>query len=371
MNRRKAIAQLGMSAMWFAASHPFSSRAMGATRKIKNWIWIGPETGKSLDYWKSKLETAKSNGIDAVLLEVYNSRAAFYDTERFPVTEDILSKLMPVCRSLELELHAWMWTMICNVDDIVRKHPEWYAVNGKGESANSKPSYVDYYKFLCPCNEEAQEFIRGNVESLARIGELDGIHLDYVRLPDVIIAPGLRQKYNVTQDREFPEYDYSYSASCRSQFKAKTGIDPLKDLADPAANKEWRQFRYDSVTNLVNDKLVPAAKRHKKTITAAVFPNWQHVRQEWRSWDLDGFMPMLYNNFYNESTEWIARQVKMELADLKTPIPVYAGLFVPALSADELRAAIELSESSGASGISLFALNSMDPEKWLAIRKRS
>ena len=30
--------------------------------------------------------------------------------------------------------------------------------------------------------------ITGNVNALAKIGDIDGIHLDYVRLPDVILA---------------------------------------------------------------------------------------------------------------------------------------------------------------------------------------
>lgn len=377
MNRRELLKNIGLGTISLAASQILPLKLFGKSiiennkMVLKNWAWATPGRGMSIDFWKEKLENAKACGIDAILLEVYNSRKAFYDTDRFPVEEDLLSKLIPVCKSVGLELHTWMWTMPCNVDKIIKEHPDWYTVNGKGEPACEKPAYVDYYKFLCPCNEEAQEFIRGNVESLAKISEIDGVHLDYVRLPDVILAIALQPMYGIVQDREYPEYDYSYSKNCREQFKAKTGIDPLKDISDPSANSEWRQFRYDSVTNLVNNKLVPTAKKYGKNISAAVFPNWQNVRQEWKNWDLDCFMPMLYQNFYNEGIDWIAENIKKEVKNLKSPKPIYSGLFIPQLSASEVKLAFTKSVDAGASGVSLFSLDIMDNEKWSAFKEVS
>lgn len=36
-----------------------------------------------------------------------------------------------------------------NRRELLDKHPDWYAVNRKGESCHDKPAYVDYYRFLC------------------------------------------------------------------------------------------------------------------------------------------------------------------------------------------------------------------------------
>lgn len=372
MHRRDMIKALGLGALAAStAQWPFTLYASTNPKKVqrKNWAWVLPETGKPLSYWKTLFANAKTYGIDGIIFEAYDSRNAYYDASHLPVAEDILSKLIPICQSLELELHAWMHTMPCNVKKIVEEHPDWYAVNGKGESAVDKPAYVDYYKFLDPCNPEAQAFINSNVESLAKIAEVDAVHLDYVRLPDVIIAEALQPKYNVVQDREYPEFDYSYSKACRTQFKAQTGIDPLLDLKDPSANKEWRQFRYDSVTNLVNGKLVPTARKHKKQVSAAVFPNWRAVRQEWRVWDLDCFMPMLYHNFYNADLNWIGNHIKRQLVELKSPKPIYSGLFVPKLNPAELSQAYKISMDAGASGISLFHLGEMKAAHWKALKK--
>lgn len=371
MKRREIIRNIGLG-MAFAGLNQMIECRPGNTstekRKSKNWAWATPGKGRNRDYWKEKLELARMCGVEAILPEVYNGRSAFYDTDRFPVEEDLLSVLIPLCKASDLELHTWMWTMPCNAEKIIKEHPDWYAVNGKGDAAWEKPAYVDYYKFLCPSNEEVQEFIRGNVESLAQIGEIDGVHLDYVRLPDVILAPGIQPKYNIVQDKEYPEYDYCYCKNCRERFKAATGIDALKDLADPSANDEWRQFRYDIVTDLVTNKLVPSAKKYHKTISAAVFPNWQHVRQEWKKWNLDCYMPMLYNSFYGKDVHWIADSVRQEVQDLRTPKPVYSGLFIPQLTASEIETAFRESLQAGAGGISLFELGSMDKDKWSALK---
>ena len=110
------------------------------------------------------------------------------------------------------------------------------------------------------------------------------------------------------------------------------------DLGDNApAHEEWRQFRYDAISNVVNNHAVPMAKRYDKLITAAVFPNWESVRQQWQTWDLDGFLPMLYHGFYNEDIHWIGDQVAKNKKLLKRDKPIYAGLFLPHLKPEELK----------------------------------
>ncbi|GAA0890876.1 family 10 glycosylhydrolase [Fulvivirga kasyanovii] len=350
-----------------ASSEAAKSSVIDASLNSKNWTWVTPQLGLSTDDWKKKLSMVKSSGIDAILLEVYNGNHTFYDNDRFPVEEKLLEKLVPICKELDMEFHAWMWTMPCNNEKIVKEHPDWYAVNGLGQSAATHPAYVDYYKFLCPCNPEAQEFVRKNVESLAQIDDIDGVHLDYVRLPDVILAEALQPKYDIVQDREYPQYDYCYSEYCRNQFKEQTGIDPLKDLKDPSANEEWRQFRYDAITNLVTKKLTPEARKYNKMITAAVFPNWQMVRQQWGNWNLDAYLPMLYHNFYNEDIEWVKEHTIKGIARMQNKKPLYSGLYIPSLTPKELQEAYKAALEGGAGGISIFSMDQVSDAHWKAL----
>ncbi|MEM1134702.1 MAG: family 10 glycosylhydrolase [Bacteroidota bacterium] len=352
-----------------AATLPNEILAKIKTTNTKNWMWARPNERFTTETWKEKLSTAKASGIDAVLVEVYNGRNAFFETDRFPVKEKLLEKLAPICKEIGMELHAWMWTMICTNETIRKKHPDWYAVNGLEESTVDNPAYVDYYRFMCPNHPEVREFVQANVRSLAKFDFLDGVHLDYVRLPDVILAEALQPKYDIVQDKEYPQYDYCYSTHCREAFKAQTGIDPLKDLKEPSANDAWRKFRYNSISSLVNEMLVPEAKKTNKMITAAVFPNWESVRQEWHTWQLDAFLPMLYHNFYNEDLKWVKKVTAERKKAVSNNQPIYSGLFVPALKSEEFAKAYKMSLKGGASGISLFDLGSIKDEYWSILKE--
>lgn len=365
-----APALLGCGSQPKEAAETMAETVRSGPGPNKNWMWIHPGTERTEDDWKRIFAQMKENGIDAVLPEVYAGRVALFEHPHPLVNtqKPVLEMLIPLAHEAGLEIHAWMWTMPNNNEKIVAAHPDWYAVSGLGEPAHEKPAYVPYYKFMCPRRAEVQEFVEGNVETLAKFSELDGVHLDYVRLPDVILAKGLWAKYDIVQDREYPQYDYCYCDQCRAEFKEQTGIDPLTDLEDPSANEAWRQFRYDGVTNLVNGRLVPMAKKYGKQITAAVFPNWQYVRQQWHRWDLDGFLPMLYHSFYEEDIAWVGEQTQAALERLDYSKPVYSGLFVPALKAEELPLAIESGKEGGSNGTSFFSYGSMSEEHWKQLK---
>ena len=53
--------------------------------------------------------------------------------------------LYRMCKEAGLEAHFWKWTM--NRAELLNVHPDWFAVNRKGESTHDKPAYVNYYRF--------------------------------------------------------------------------------------------------------------------------------------------------------------------------------------------------------------------------------
>lgn len=332
-------------------------------RKSKNWVWLTPNIDTTDDEWKKRFEKLKTAGFDAIIPEIYNGRWAYFGSDRLPVRGELLERLIPIAKSSGLEIHAWMWTMPCLIEDIQKNHPDWYNVNRLGESSVDKPAYVNYYKFLCPAKNEVHEFIQGTVTELSQY-DIDGIHLDYVRFPDVILAKGLWSKYNLVQDKEYPQFDYCYCQTCREKFKEQTGIDPL-EIKEPSADQAWLQFRYDLVTTLVNDKLIPIGHKRGKVMSAAVFPNWKNVRQEWRAWKLDAALPMLYNRFYLKDAEWIKRQCEEGVKSLQYPTKLYSGLMVD--EPEKLKEYVIKSFAGGADGISIFSLRSLQEEHLLML----
>jgi uncharacterized lipoprotein YddW (UPF0748 family) len=242
-------------------------------------------------------------------------------------------------------------------------------VNAKGESAVDKPAYVDYYKFLDPGRPDVREWVQGTVKELASIPDLTGVHLDYIRHPDAILPKGLWSKYNIVQDKVYPQYDYGYSEYERSQYNKKHGVDPIR-LADPNSDKQWLQFRWDMVVDLVNDYLVPAAHAKGKMISAAVFPGpglaREMVRQDWGRFHLDAFLPMLYNSFYEAGPDWVKEQTHEGVTTANKP--VYSGLFTQDMNEAALNSSVQAALQGGASGVSIFCAEFMNEANWKALR---
>ena len=82
---------------------------------------------------------------------------------------------------------------------------------------------------------------------------VNGIHLDYIRLPDVFLPEALRLRYGLERDREVykPEFDFCYCDTCRKGFKKDHGIDPLVIEYGSRHWYEWVSWRADRITDFV------------------------------------------------------------------------------------------------------------------------
>ena len=123
---------------------------------------------------------------------------------------------------------------------------------------------------MCPNNPDVINYLVTEYSKIAEIPEVDFIHLDYIRYVDVILARGLWDKYGLVMNEEYPTADYCYCDKCVADFKAESGID-IKSVEDPSTCGEWKQFRYNRITSLVN-KIAAAVHAIGKKVSAAVFP---------------------------------------------------------------------------------------------------
>ncbi len=319
-------------ATWTNAGHPFDS--------LK---------------WEEKLKLYDSIGISEVL--VHGS-------------PEVLRKIVPIADNHDIKIHGWMWTLNRPNDTIANQHPDWYAVNRKGQNSLEYRAYVDYYQWLSPFHPEAREYVKSNVRQMATVPGLASVHLDYVRFVDVILGAQLQPKYGLVQDHQMPEYDYGYHPLAREGFKTIFGKDPI-EMDHPDLSTEWLQYRLNAVTSLVNE-CVEVAHEADKKITAAVFPfpemSRQMVRQSWSDWNLDAAYPMVYQSFYNENIPWIGFCI--EQGNREADFPIRAGLYAPALTTGaELEEAIRLSKEKGAESISIFTADNLNPDQKSALVK--
>lgn len=368
MNKREFVKSVGAGLAGLGlGSNAFSTQSAARDRKNKNYAWVTLERQRTADEWRRTLATWRAAGLDGIIVEAYDGRNAYFPSTRLPVKTDRLGLILPGAQAEELEVHAWMWSMPCMVEEIMRTHPDWYNVNAKRESALDQPAYVDYYRFLDPANPEVREWVQGTVEELAAMDGVQAVHLDYIRYPDVILPRQLWAKYGLVQDRVLPQFDYGYTEYSRAQFKKKHGVDPLR-ITDPEMQKAWVQYRWDAVTDLVNDYLVPAAHKAGKKISAAVFPGptlaRQMVYQNWGDWKLDSYHPMLYHSFYQADAKWVGEQTREGVSTVKAPI--YSGLFVPDVVEAGLKPLIAAALEAGAAGVTLFHGDGMSPSMWRA-----
>lgn len=340
--------------------------------KIPVYAWVGLDKDKSDAEVKSQFADYKAKGIDGLMFNGGHDPATY-------------QRIGAIAKATGLEFHTWVPTMVQHPTD--KLQPEWFAINGKDESAYDKPAYVPHYTFLCPNREEVYQFLADLYGNIADVKEVDGIHLDYIRFPDVILARGLWDKYGLVMDKEYPEFDYCYCDKCVADFKAKSGID-IKSVEDPTSVEEWKQFRYDLITKMVN-RLAEVVHNKGKKINAAVFPGPNSiakkiVRQEWDKWNLDAIYPMNYNDFYLGDTKWIGRLTKEEVAAVEGKKPIYSGLFIcpnpekktqekdpenHGLLPEEIEDAIAESMNNGATGICLFTPGRMTDAHWKAFEK--
>lgn len=319
--------------------------------------WVNGGTEFDLAVWEQKLESYLDLGITEVLSTG---------------SPEFLQKLVDLANKKNMKVHAWMWTLNRPNDSTAMQHPDWYSVNRAGKNSLEYRAYVDYYQWLSPFHPEAREYIKNNVRNLMQVKGLASIHLDYVRYVDVILGAALQPKYGIMQETELPEYDYGYHPIARQGFKELFGRDPV-DMKHPELSTEWRQYRLNAVTSLVNE-IVEMAHEKGNKITAAVFPfpemSRQMVRQAWNDWNLDAAYPMLYNNFYLEGVEWIGFCTRQDVNDVD--YPVHAGLFKPALQDPaDLEKAIRMVRDEGAAGFSIFTADRLSEEQKEVFRKLS
>lgn len=332
----------------------------------KVWAWMNGKLSHTDEDWDYYFRNASEAGIDAILMESHHGVPdTAYLRDDFVAAEaiEIVKKALPYAQKYNIELHAWMWTENRGELNLRKAHPEWYMVNRDGKSTVENKLYGrEHYRFLCPYHQGVTDYLKARAAELAAIDGLAGVHLDFIRYPDVILPNKLHESRGVIQDKEYAEWDHCYCDVCRSLFKEKTGIDPL-ELDDPSQNEEWKKFRYDGIVEVASE-VCKTIKDNGKIATAAVFPHpdtaRKLVRQDWpRFRNIDYLFPMVYHRYYTDDDQWIVEATRAGVEELKAnsnPAKECTGLFIGHVPADSISYMIDLAVQGGSTGICFFSL---------------
>lgn len=336
-----------------------ASTAKISEETFKLWTWITAEKDRTDKSFDEEFEKYSKNGIHAILINTYGDPA-------------LLTRLVPIAKKYNLEVHAWMFTMNRPDDKVAEQHPEWYAVSRDGKSCFDEPPYVGYYKWLCPTRKESREHVLSLIEGLAKVDGVTSFHLDYIRYSDIYLPIGLLPKYDLKQEVELPRYDFCYCDVCTSEFEKEHHKNP-KDFSNPAIDMEWKNFRLNKIKSIV-DEAYKITHDNGKLLTAAVFPYPEMadhmVRQRWDKWNVDAVLPMIYNKFYNEEIDWIGYATKQGVEDLKGKnTELHTGIYVPEMTSEQLKEAIYQAKSNGAKGVSFFDGPAITDAQWQVIQE--
>jgi uncharacterized lipoprotein YddW (UPF0748 family) len=287
---------------------PPDARPVGKRRRPnRNGVWIPAAKTRTTDQWKAAFDRMRVAGVDGVLIQAWDGQHAYWDTTKLPVKQDRVSSLTALAKAAGLEAHAWMATLPCREEGLRTKYRDWF---------------VGSSEILDPAQPAVREHLAGLVGELAAVGDVVGVHVDELHYPEGVLS------------------------------------------------KETAFAQREALTALVNDHLVPAAHRRQRSLTAAVLPDLGVARdvfgQDWPRWTLNAFFPQLYQNLYNANLDWI--QARAREAAAAVGVPVCAGLDVASLSFPDLAKAVRGALDSGASGVSLFSLDSMTEEKWMGLQ---
>jgi len=273
------------------------------------------------------IDFARAIGATDLFVQVYRGGRAWFDSSlagaapyqeiREATGTDTLRELVARAHASGIRVHAWVNALSlaghrdAKIVDAIGG--DAVLVDRRGRSLLDYPK-LDvpqpdrrYYRmgtpavWLDPAAPGIADYLAATfAELMTRYPELDGLHLDYIRYPDVLpFSPGSRFGVGL---------DFGYGASTRARFQSETGL--VAPIADEVRNaNRWDDWRREKMNELV--AAVSAAVRaarpdvtegQQPLVSAAVGCYAERVylaeAQDWKRWIEDGLLdfavPMTY-----------------------------------------------------------------------------
>ncbi len=267
------------------------------------------------------IDDARALGVSDLFVQVYRGGRAWFDSSladaapyaaaRTAQGRDPLRALIAAAHAAGLRVHAWV--NVLQVSDN-RNAPILAALGREAVQVDRRGrSLLDYPELRVPAPDDAwvalgtpalwldpgapgvaDRVVAVLDELVARYPELDGLHLDYLRYPDVLpFLPGSRFALGL---------DFGYGEATRARFRAETGREAPFGTRTANAT-EWDDWRRKRVTEILRRTRAAArARRPGLEVSAAVWfspeRSYLSILQDWPDWLDEGLLdfavPMLY-----------------------------------------------------------------------------
>ncbi len=355
-------------------------------------MWVVRHALTSPERIRKVVDTARRAHFNVLLVQVRGRGDAYYQSRLAPAGEDLpvddpdfdpLALVVREAHRAGLEVHAWVnlyltWNPTKRLPrsprHVLLQHPEWFMTSADGvDMGRMDLDGVDLMRrgvagrYLSPGIPEVRAYLTRVVEEIVRGYDIDGLHLDYARYPNV------HYDYNLISRKEFVRR-YRFDPL---SLVNREGEDLKRDDQREGLKRVWARWRTDQVSLQVEEirgllaRLKPWIK-----LSAAVKPDfvmaYHQYGQDWIGWMnkqmVDFVVPMLYVG----STEEIGRQIR-EIRKYVKRGHLYAGVGVWNQSPLKTVAQVEQARRLGLKGVALFSYDSLieKPEALERLRKRS
>jgi len=322
-------------------------------------------------------------GATDLFVQVHRGGRAWFDSSRADAAPyrailaahgtDTLAELIERAHARGLRVHAWV-----NVLSLAsnRAAPIVQALGpGAVQVDRAGRSLLDYPEFEVPAPDRryyrmgtpalwldpgapgvAEELGATYAELVERYPALDGLHLDYIRYPDVLpFIPGSRFGVGL---------EFGFGEGSRQRFRAETGLEAPFGASGANANRfdDWRRAQVTALVRRIRDEA--RAQRPDLELSAAVwaYPDRAYLSlfQDWRGWieeDVLSFAVAMLYTLDDRLVRYNTRAFVGGVGGSRVWIGLGSWLFAsrPERAARQLREA----EAAGPAGIALFSWDSL------------
>lgn len=304
-------------------------------------VWDHSGRGLYPGNWERTATLLANAGVTDVYVNVAGAAFALYPSNVLPrkASDNALAEAIAACHKHGLRVHAWILCYSCTnaakgaLATFQKKGWTLQDPNGK-ELA-----------WLDPTHPEVKSYLVKAVMELAKY-TVDGIHLDFIRFPDLPSSLGPRTK---------------------ARFEAATGSSAA-DITRTngkhrAAFLKWREQQIANTVLTIRSALRTQAPG--MTLSAAVFGKYpaciDSVGQDWLSWLrtglIDQALPMNYTEDLNALNDWLGTQT----ADPRLAKKIISGIGVTAaesrLDPIAVLQHIEVARQKQCKGVAFFDLD--------------
>ena len=325
---------------------------------------------KSID---EMIQFAVLNRFNNIVIQVRGRGDAFYNSKFVPKSSlikdldfDPLAYVLPAAKEKGLKVHVWLnayllWSS--SVKPIQNEHLantkiEWIDHNqlqNKSlkelliDNKNRKNGFEGIY--LSPGHPNVNKYLLKVFKELVDEYDIDGIHLDYIRL----------------HDQGYGKNPYAI-ANFRKYNNSNNQIDALS--LDQYSSQEWNDFLRKSITELVSDtKDMIMLSNSRIELSAAVKPSLYEARerfsQEWDVWLVAGYLDKAFVMNYAADLKIFAANIDIMYDNLpkKYRDRVVVGIATYNQSAEEALTKVKYAKVTRFSSVAFFSYNSLAKSK--------